>query len=261
MSRYLKPGITIEDFNLQIDSIISKVTVPNDFIDWTMGVLRRIHSEESFGQGSIELSVQAALAANRRKQDNLFVKYMGEANSKGEIISDEEYKTMKESLRQERSKLEEQLAAMGQKQEDWLDTAKRVFNFVKSARYWLEHGTIEDKRVILMGLGVHPTLHNKILRIDLLKPVEVVGEAQKLLATNPLTIAPGEYIDDMPQKADAFLQNPVWGDRRESNPQQPAPQAGALPLSHDHHTILYYNALPAGVEPTTLSLEPICSIH
>ena len=26
-----------------------------------------------------------------------------------------------------------------------------------------------------------------------------------------------------------------WGDRRDSNPQQPGPQPGALPLSYDHH--------------------------
>jgi len=27
-----------------------------------------------------------------------------------------------------------------------------------------------------------------------------------------------------------------WGDRRDSNPQQPEPQSGALPLSYGHHT-------------------------
>ena len=27
-----------------------------------------------------------------------------------------------------------------------------------------------------------------------------------------------------------------WGERGESNPQRPAPQAGALPLSYAHHT-------------------------
>ncbi len=26
-----------------------------------------------------------------------------------------------------------------------------------------------------------------------------------------------------------------WGDRRDSNPQHPEPQSGALPLSYDHH--------------------------
>lgn len=222
-----QPGVTMKDFDKQIDSIIAKVTVPNDFIDWTMGVLRRIHSEESAGQNSIESTIQATLAANTRMQGNLFAKYMSEANAKGEIIGDEEYKVRKESLRQERSTLEERLSAMGQKLEDWLDTAERVFNFVKNARYWLEYGTVEDKRTILTGLGLHPTLHNKTLRINLLKPIEVVGEAQRLLADHPLPIAPGEYTDSTPQNANMLLQNPLLGDVRESNPLKLPPQGSA----------------------------------
>lgn len=205
-------GISIGDFNLQMDSIISKVTVPNDFIDWTMNILRRIHKEESSGHESILSNLQAALGANRRQENILFDKFTGEGNAKGELISDEEYKSKKESLKQTRFNLEEQIKALGQKQDDWLNTAERVFNFVKGARYWLEHGTVEDRKTILAGLGLHPTLEDKILRLDLLKPIEVVGEAQKLLKTNPVTIAPKEIIDDTPQMPSAFLQCPVWGD-------------------------------------------------
>src|SRR5947209_17171176 len=29
----------------------------------------------------------------------------------------------------------------------------------------------------------------------------------------------------------------IWGGRRDSNPQQPEPQSGALPLSYDHHNL------------------------
>ena len=29
----------------------------------------------------------------------------------------------------------------------------------------------------------------------------------------------------------------MWGGRRDSNPQQPEPQSGALPLSYDHHNV------------------------
>jgi site-specific DNA recombinase len=230
-------GISMTDFNKQMDAIISQVTVPNDFIDWTMNVLRRIHSEEAQGNESIIGNLQAALASNIRQENLLFEKFLSEGNAKGELIGDEEYKKRKEELKQTRLNLEEQIKAVGNKQDDWLNTAERVFNFVKGARYWLEHGTVEDRKTILAGLGLHPTLEGKILRLDLLKPIEVVGEAQKLLATNPLSIEPGEIVDGTIQNAHAFLQCPVWGDRRDSNPQQPAPQAGALPLSYDHHLL------------------------
>ena len=38
-------------------------------------------------------------------------------------------------------------------------------------------------------------------------------------------------------------ENFEWGDRRDSNPQQPGPQPGALPLSYDHHFIPRQNGL------------------
>src|SRR4030095_5009052 len=38
------------------------------------------------------------------------------------------------------------------------------------------------------------------------------------------------------QSAIANLKS-IWGGRRDSNPQQPEPQSGALPLSYDHHSL------------------------
>jgi hypothetical protein len=35
--------------------------------------------------------------------------------------------------------------------------------------------------------------------------------------------------------SECFCSERQWGDRRDSNPQQPEPQSGALPLSYDHH--------------------------
>ena len=48
-----------------------------------------------------------------------------------------------------------------------------------------------------------------------------------------------------------------WGERRDSNPQQPEPQSGALPLSYAHHTSLHIPAVtglfrPCGPNPTGL---------
>src|SRR5437764_136947 len=49
-----------------------------------------------------------------------------------------------------------------------------------------------------------------------------------------------------------------WGGRWDSNPQQQGSQPWTLPLSYGHHCTL---ACPAGLEPTTPSLEGWCSIR
>jgi hypothetical protein len=38
-----------------------------------------------------------------------------------------------------------------------------------------------------------------------------------------------------PVELQALLTAKKWGGRRDSNPQQPEPQSGALPLSYGHH--------------------------
>ena len=57
------------------------------------------------------------------------------------------------------------------------------------------------------------------------------------------------------------------GDRWDSNPQQPESQSGTLPLSYGHRSATTLTqikpmlACPAGLEPTTPSLEGWCSIR
>src|SRR4051812_11390528 len=51
-----------------------------------------------------------------------------------------------------------------------------------------------------------------------------------------------------------------WGGRWDSNPQQQGSQPWTLPLSYGHHRKLSL-ACPAGLEPTTPSLEGWCSIR
>ena len=56
-----------------------------------------------------------------------------------------------------------------------------------------------------------------------------------------------------------------WGDRWDSNPQQPESQSGTLPLSYGHHSAAadfgLLVACPARLELTTPSLEGWCSIR
>src|SRR6266850_3652368 len=72
------------------------------------------------------------------------------------------------------------------------------------------------------------------------------------------------------QSIDHFVRAPLripsekgWGDRRDSNPQQLESQSRTLPLSYGHHCAAQYQCLacPAGLEPTTPSLEGWCSIR
>jgi hypothetical protein len=72
---------------------------------------------------------------------------------------------------------------------------------------------------------------NLLIRSQKLYPVELQAHF-----VNPKTQAPN------PKGPNRELEIGIWdlefanpGGRRDSNPQQPEPQSGALPLSYDHH--------------------------
>ena len=100
---------------------------------------------------------------------------------------------------------------MGQSQANWLDTAEKAFNFAAHARYWLEKGTLYEKRTIAAAFGLNLTLDNRLLRYDLLNPFERIKEASdtlkddaKKVRTQERTVIEGQsyYFDS---------QNPFWG--------------------------------------------------
>ena len=78
--------------------------------------------------------------------------------------------------------------------------------------------------------------HNLLIRSQMLYPVELQTQENFRFSTADFRLknaAPGMVDPNLK------IENPKskmrWGGRRDSNPQQPEPQSGALPLSYDHH--------------------------
>lgn len=207
-----QPYTTEESLTKQFDQILGTLTIPQDFINWTLQRLREQNEQEIQNRDSINSNLQVTLNRVTGRLNNLLTKYLGDDNRNGELISDSEYKQQKELLQADRRRLEEELRGMGQTQDNWLDTAEKVFNFAAHARYWLEKGILEEKRTIASAFGLNLTLDNRLLRYDLLNPFEMIKEASDTLkddatkvSTHKRTVIAGQsyYFDS---------QNPFWGD-------------------------------------------------
>ncbi len=227
--------VKVDKIEEQIESILESIYLPEDFVNWTLKQLRKVHEEEISSRQIVDTSLSTTLISVQKKLDNLLSKYLSEVNTRGELISDEEYKHQKEILLSEKKHLEEQLQGQSQRQENWIDTAESVFHFASNARHWFNEGTMNQKRSIVSAVGLNLVLEDGLLRCDLLKPFELIQQGSEMLKNEAKMFEPKNSAIGTVQTSYSAHSNPFWGDRRDSNPQPSVPQTDALPLSYDHH--------------------------
>ena len=115
--------------------------------------------------------------------------------------------------------------------ERWFDTTERTFNFARNARYWFEHGTQEDKRIILDGLGSNIVLKDKMVQIELEKPLSRIEKGLAEMQKKGL-FEPRKEIDLSANKDLLTAQKTEWLRWQDSNLQPSPEQGAALPLSY-----------------------------
>lgn len=137
-----------------------------------MKKLRKDHEENTSTRRAIENSLQTSLRFVTEKLDTLFDNYISPTNKNHELITEEQYKNKRQELTKQKKELEEQVKAQSQNQDQWLDTAEKIYNFARYARYWFEHGTKQQKREIAFALGSNPIFTNQKALFDNLLPLQ-----------------------------------------------------------------------------------------
>lgn len=207
-------GISGGKLERQVDELLTTLTIPQEFIDWTMNVLRKDQQSDVNVRTTMLQTLHGTHAATTRQIDNIGVKYFSDANKNGEILTDQEYIRLKNKLTLDRKKLEEKITSLGQYQDEWLDNSEKLFNFAKQARGWFEKGKVEQRRAIVSALGINFVLDNKKLSVDLLKPIEKIQEAKQIMTDQSQTInsfEPSGRLDKSSKTSEFDPDNPVWG--------------------------------------------------
>ena len=166
------------------------IEIPQEFVDWAVKQLRNSHDEQVINRKAIRASVQNTYSAITRKIDNLLSMFIGDDNKNEALISSDEYKHQKGILLKEKSDLEEQLQGLSDDQNNWLETAEQAFNFAHDAAEQFKQASLDEKRMILTGVGSNFILEDKILRFDWLKPFSEIQEASNQLKHEKATLEP-----------------------------------------------------------------------
>jgi len=195
----VEKAIALKDFNVQVDAILSKLTVSDRFQKWALKYLHEVRKEELVAREATIGQKQKEYERITNQIDGLLLKYTSPENEKEQIMTESEYTSLRSRLLKEKAALEADFNARGEEINDWVELSERTFNFARYARMWFAKGDLETKRAIFACLGSNLILKDQKLTLTLRKPFQFIfdgaSEAEKeLQRLEPLTISV-KYMD------------------------------------------------------------------
>jgi hypothetical protein len=165
---------SIEEGQLQrhIVAFLESIYIDRSEVNKALAIIDDERRKEWQSGGTIKETIERALEASLRNTDNLTkMRYR-------ELIGDEEFVRQRAELSQEQAKLTQRLHQLNA--EAWIEPSQRFFLFSNRAIFWLTHGSISEKRLILATTGSNPTLTSKNLSIHARNPFLILQESDSI---------------------------------------------------------------------------------
>lgn len=163
----IERSVELKELNRQVLELLDELTISEKFKTWAIKNLHEIRTVEADSQEITLKKKHKELEDTDNQLQGLLLKFTSPQNANSEIISDNEYQTLKTQLLTRKNTLENDLADTGKEIEQWLELSERTFNFACYARYWFEHGDNTTKRSILGCLGSNLVLKDQKINVQL----------------------------------------------------------------------------------------------
>lgn len=154
-----------KDLEKQITNIISRISIPKEFTQWAIEVLREENKKET------EFQIQ--MVKKHEKDYSYCVRKINELlNMKLEgLISNEEYISKKQELESEKSSIQHLMNTTDSIADNWIKKTEKLFDFGSRAIEIFENGDTKQKRELLNLLGSNLFIRDKKLSIQVEKPI------------------------------------------------------------------------------------------
>lgn len=174
--KYLREDALEKQFRENLNQYV----IPQDFIDWSLGVLRSSHDKEAVQQTTILGQLRKQLSQKEAELNQLLKFKISTANVTGELLTDEEYIQQKKFIQTEKSVIVEKINDLEQHADDWLEQCESFFEFAsKCAKKW-EVGSVEQKRMVFNTVfGSNGILQDKKVMFTAQKPFFQTASLQK----------------------------------------------------------------------------------
>lgn len=201
-------SITESDLKEQVDKSLSSIQISEEFKDWAIKYLNEVNDSEVKDRNAILGSLQGSYGDVVRRIDNLVRLKINPNNTNGELLSDVEFKSQKDSLMKEKTDIEVKLKESGERISRWVELTEKTFNFACYAKYWFANGDMNQRRQILQGLGSNLTLIDKNVLVNLDEPLEYIESARQEVAEISPEFEPEEKGYTTTQLGAYYSQNP-----------------------------------------------------
>ena len=152
----------------QIADFLDRIYVDDHALGETFDLIEQERKNDEGGARNVKQAVSKALEACSLSLANLTkLCYRG-------LITEEEFLQQRDELGREQRKLTDRLAGLAD--ERWFELSRNLFLFSNRAKYWLAHGDLPEKRLILSTVGSNFSLKDKILSIEAKKPFRILCE-------------------------------------------------------------------------------------
>lgn len=187
--------------NEQILEILEKITLPKSYLELALEILKRDNELEEVNKSALIKNQQKSLVSCQQRLDNLVKLYISTANVDKDLISDEELKSQKTEILKEKSQIQQELAKLEQKADEWLELTEKTFEFAVYAKQNFLSGNHEIKTGILRSLSSNSILKDGKLDITLRKQYQLIEESLKKIPDNNKRLEPIDFVSNKTKTA------------------------------------------------------------
>lgn len=173
-----KPGVScgekaIEERQLehQVVEFLRRISINKNKRDEALSIIDRERQHERGLRADPSETAAKALDRSKKELDTLTkLRYR-------DLIEDEEFTRQRAELLQQQTSLKQRIDHL--KKERWIEPSRNFFLFNNRAVFWLTHGGVNEKRLIVATVGSNPTLMSKKLSIDTRNPFTLLTKPRK----------------------------------------------------------------------------------
>ena len=163
----------------QIREILDKITVSQRLQHWAIKYLKEFRENDNETQHVVLKNLQDENDNVSRQLDGLLFRYSSAANNDGQLISNEEYLSLKDRLVTQKQSLMTRIDGQSKSAKNWVELTEKTFNFARYARIHFDNGDINTRRTIFINLGSNHSLKGQKISLDLHPALKVIADNLK----------------------------------------------------------------------------------